>query len=182
MLRGIFIAASLAALFGASPASAQADDPLAPARDGAMECLSPNVAARTCGQITTYRFVDGGHIVADSIAILENDPQLVIYSSEDVHVRNGMVCSDVTPEVFANLRFTLDGAPAPAKMADELREVFASLLGGIGELCNSWTAEGDRIATKVYADDVELPDLADTAIWIRREDGYTLAAAVDEDA
>jgi hypothetical protein len=176
MQRALLAAVLLGALAVSCPVKAQPDDPLAPARSGAVERLSPNVVARTCGQFTAYRFGDGGRIDADSIAILESDPELLLYGSEEVHVRDGMVCNRIGPEMFESLRFTVDGAPAPEDVSTQLRALFTSIFVGVEATCTRSTAQGDVSVTTVYADGVEQPDLADTKIWIWREDGFTLAA------
>ncbi len=108
--------------------------------------------------------------------MLQNDPELVLYGTEEVYVRDGMVCSRIRPEVFASLRFMTDGAPVPVETANELRAMLASAFSGIDETCSRLEIRGDVMESTVCADGVEQPDLADTMIWIRREDGFALSA------
>lgn len=175
-LRASLIAMALT-FAAAPPARAQEDDPLAAARSGAIECLSPNVVARTCAQFTTYRFTEDGRIESESIALLQNDPEIVLYGKEVMYVRDGMVCSRVEPATFASLRFMVDGAPAPSDISNALRSVIIAALVGIEEVCSRSAANRDSFALTVYADGVEQPDLADTMIWVSPEDGFTLGAA-----
>jgi len=184
MRRGIAVAVALLSLpFVTSAANGQSDDPLAPARGGAFECIEPNIISRSCGQFTVYSFSEGGGIAANSIAILSNEPQLLLYGTEQVYVRDGMVCSRMTPELFASLRFTLDGEPAPTEMVTELRALFVDIFAGINETCSrSSPAENNILRATVYADGVERPELSGTSIWVRPEDGYTLVAPPEETA
>lgn len=175
-MRAALLAVVLAAC--ASPqAGAQQADPLAPARGGAIECVGPNVAARTCEIISTYRFLPNGEIMNDYIMLIQNDPVVLAYGYEAVFVRDGMVCSPVGPADLEAMRFTIDGAPASAEVAAEIRAAFAQALSGIGEVCVRYTRAGDRMRVTVFADGVDRPDLAAEVMWIRREDGFTVGGA-----
>lgn len=175
-MRAVLLAAALAAC--ASPqAGAQQGDPLAPARGGAIECIGANVAARTCEIVSTYRFLPNGEIMNDYIMLIQNDPVVLAYGYEAVFLRDGMVCSPVGPADLEAMRFTIDGAPAPAEVTAELRAVFAQALAGVQEICVRYTPAGDRMRVTVFADGVEQPDLAVDTLWVRPEDGYTVGGA-----
>jgi hypothetical protein len=124
-----------------------------------------------------YRFGAEGRIDADFIAHLENEPEVLMYGTDVAHVRDGMICTLMSPEDFTGLRFTVNGAAAPTEAFDQVRDLLREALAGVDELCSRLAPGNDVIQVSVYADGVEQPDLAHTMIWVRPEDGYPPGSA-----
>lgn len=178
-MRAALIGAALAvsALAAAPSVRAQDSDPLAPAREGRIECISPNVAARLCGVMSGYRFLEDGKIANDYVMHIQNEPVVLAYGTDTVEVRDGMVCSRIEAGEIEAIRFTVDGRRAPSDIAEELRNAFALALTGIDEICSRTTPDGDTARVTVFTDGVEQPELAERMIWVRRQEGYTVGVA-----
>jgi len=182
-MRRLLIAFALAAAaLSASPVAAQQSDPLARARDGAVECYGPNVAARTCEGMVTYRVLDNGQIASSGIIFIQDDPTLIVYSTTSVYLRDGMVCERVQRSSIDDARITMDGAPAPEEVARAIRDAVWGVFVNVTEMCSRYASEGEAVDVTIYFDGVEQPEFADRLIWIRPEDGYTLGSANAEAA
>lgn len=159
------------------PSRAQDNDPIARAQGGVVECFSPNTLTRTCAGMSAYRILDDGKIASDQVVLIQNHPLVILSGTSIVYMRDGMVCDRVEQVDIDSARFTIDGAPAPADVAQSLRNALAASLSGIDELCARYTPEADGARVTVFADGVERPDLSDHMIWVRREDGCTVGVA-----
>ena len=144
-----------------------------------MECFSPNLVARTCEAMSSYRFLEDGEIANDGATALQSNPTIIAYGTSMLFMRDGLICSRVDATTFQDMRFTIDGQRATPDVEQELRQVFAGALAGINEVCWRYTPDSEGIGVTAYADGVENPDMADRMIWVRREDGYTLAAPAE---
>lgn len=171
MWRGL---ACVGVLLAASTAQAQQADPLAEARAGALECLGPNQIVRTCEGITAYRFLDSGEILADGIMLISAEPHMVVYSTNNVYLRDDQVCGRVSREEIDAMHFAVNGAAAPQELTLMMRDALEQELAGIETLCVRYTADGDALAAAVFADGDLREDMGDRVIWIRPEDGYVL--------
>ncbi|HYD86192.1 MAG TPA: hypothetical protein VEA80_01840 [Vitreimonas sp.] len=175
-MRSLVLAASLI-LAASGAAHAQTIDPVARAREGVIECLGPDRVARTCAAISNYRVLEGGEIANDAAVHIQNDPTVIMYGTSTLYVRDGMLCERVLRSTIDAARITIDGQPAPEDVAQSIRAAFWKALAGVTEICSRYTADGDGAAVAIYFDGVVQPELADRAIWVRPEDGYTIGAA-----
>lgn len=161
----------------ATPASAQEADVLAPAREGAMQCYTPNIERRTCRAIATYTFAADGAIDSGGHAVISPQPVIIMTANSPVVVRDGAVCGPFTLADLERATFTVDGRPASLEETAFIREQVAQAPGIIDtEVCSTYTlTEGGVYRTEATVDGVAQPDFTDTVIWVRPEDGYTVA-------
>lgn len=170
---------SLMAMLAAAAIAAAPADPLAPARDGQMQCYRPDTVNRTCGQLVSYAFDGHGGIVEKQEMLLVAKPLLVMRSQSSVALRDGAVCGLMAKSDIDTATITLDGNPAPddlvAKVRAQLLETDGADLGKEG--CTSFPADGDHFAARVAIAGVDRPELTVPVIWVKPDDGYKLGGA-----
>jgi hypothetical protein len=170
------ILAAFLACAAAGSAYAQDVDPVTRTRDGVVECFGPNIVARTCEVISSFRVLDDGQILADGVVHIQNNPAIVLYATSRLSVRDGMLCERVERATIEAARITVDGRAAEPAIERQIKDIFWNNVGAFGELCTRYTADGAGATVTFFADGVERPEMANRVIWIRPEDGYTLGA------
>jgi hypothetical protein len=174
-MRSLLIAAAFIGVV--APAQAQDIDPVARVGDGFIECYSPDTVARTCGIIASYRVLEDGQILGDGIVYIQSNPTVLFYGTSRLYRRDGMLCERVERATIDAGRVTVDGRPAEAHVEREIKDLFWAGVAVFTELCTRYVADGVGASVRFYADSVERPELADSVIWVRPADGYTLGAA-----
>ncbi|HWQ86499.1 hypothetical protein [Brevundimonas sp.] len=154
-------------------------DPLAPARDGQVQCYTPDVERKTCRAIGSYLFEPDGRIINDAENMLNEEPFVILRARSAVYVRDGAVCATDafddrhirTIEVNGN---TLEGeamSSARSAVAASMRETI-----GTGEYCSTYHPKPDgSLRALVTVNGLPRPDAEDMVLWIRREDGWRVA-------
>lgn len=158
---------------------AAADDPLAPARAGMVECFKPDAAHKTCAEIDVYTFDAQGGIRNRQEVMLVPKPLVVATADSAVTVHDGAVCGTLDKQDYDNAAITVDGNPAPGDVATNIRNLLSdSAKADLGkESCIALVPQGDGFATRMTIGGVEKPDQASTALWVKPEEGYTLGGS-----
>lgn len=167
----------IAALLSLTLAGPADPDPLAPAREGMAQCYRPNKATRTCGALATYEFHADGTITNYAELALLDEPLVIVRSAAPVYVRDGAECSDVDPRTI-DFKFEIDGQPADAATAAELRELFLQAIdqNPDGLYCTTYHSNGDGTLTgRVTIDGERWPDGDDTLLWVNPAEGWKVA-------
>ena len=165
----------LAALAIAAPA---AQDPLAPARDGRVQCYSPDVERQVCRAIGAYRFEADGRIFNDAENMLDTEPLTILRASYEVYVKDNAEC--VTGGLLARYiqSIEVDGgaldAEALASRASAIEAYWLSTIGP-GEYCSTYHPQPDGSLRAVVTVDGRLRESDNTILWVRREDGWRVA-------
>lgn len=167
---------ALAVLAAATPDLAR--DPLAPARDGLVECGDPDDAKKTCKTMATYQSLGGGLYSTTGVATLPALGGLTVEMTIQVEVRQGAVCgafqaADVAQaKLFKNGR-ALSGdeaAPILAQMEQMARPMFGQTL------CDTHEAvAGGLVKTRTTINGEPKPAMDSALRWVKPWDGYTLA-------
>lgn len=151
-----------------------AADPLAPARDGRLQCHEPDTARKTCAALAGYSFAADGTITNHAEIMLNPSPLIVMRDEQPVVVRDGEVCGPFGD--FADAVFTLDGQPADPSLATMIRGQVAAAFAALGtEGCTRYLPQGDGWLAEVIIDGHPRPDLNQPVIWVSPSDGYTVA-------
>lgn len=163
-----------AAAAGAASAAVPAADPLAPARQGKVQCYQPDTAARTCASFGGYRFLPDGAIVNDAEVMLAPSPLISIRTADPVTVRDGKVCGYLGR--IEDMRVLVAGAPADEKTAAlvqaELRKGMARFAGK--EICSTYSWTGSWFESAATVAGVPDEGMARRVIWVLPSDGYRL--------
>ena len=145
-------------------------DPLAPGRQGQVQCYDPVVAEKTCRAISTYRFGPGDEIWNESQSLLSPDPRIVIKSRTRIWVRGDAECArnenlkDEIMEVQVN-GTALEGAQYESARTQIGALLDASMTGG--ELCSTYQPGADgALRATVSIGGVVRPDMESTLMWV----------------
>lgn len=161
----------------AAPASAQDGDVLAPARAGQLQCFEPNVAAKTCQSLGSFTFHANGAIDNGAEILLMPSPVIVMRASGPVTVENNAICGPLRAEDIANATFTVNGAPASAEEAAQIRGAMQQQLAPmIGvQNCLSIAPEGDAFRANSTIAGTPRPELSQRMLWVGANDGWRVA-------
>lgn len=164
------------ALAGLAPAHAQTD-PLAPAREGRLQCMTPNVEHRTCVALARFEFTDAG-IMNPAETVLVPNPVILIRTETPVIVRGNAVCGVMNAEDMERATFTIEGQAATQEQAQGIRDAVAPYfqpLYGL-EVCSAVVTGADG-AQRMEAsiDGARRDDLDMDFIWVGADEGYTVA-------
>lgn len=157
----------------AAPAPMQAADPLAPAREGRLQCHEPDAARKACAALAGYTFAADGTILNQAEVMLNPSPLIVMRDEEPVVVRDGAVCGRMTG--FEDTVFTVDGEPADPALAEALRGQVAAAFAELGtEGCTRYTPQGEGWLAEVSIDGAPRPEFNQRVIWVSPSDGYAV--------
>lgn len=174
MMIGLLLASLLA---GQTAAPAAPADPLAPAREGKLRCLSPNPAKRTCQSITQYKVQPDGSFDAKVTGIVSRNPQVLIQYSTFGFVENGAVCTMIRTRDFETGQLLSMGLPLAGAADREMRlEVLGSVqpLAGKKRCYTDRADDGGDLRVMVTLDGVAQPQLNQTVAWIAPGEGYAV--------
>jgi hypothetical protein len=166
---------ALLALAAAAPDAG----PLEPARAGLLQCYGPNRANRTCNAIGAYRFEADGVIWNDARNMIMAVPEVVLYASSKVLVRDNAECAASTDLERDITAVEVDGVPLGGEIFQTVRKQIADSRQasiGDGEYCSTYHPSPDgTLRAVVTLDGVELPAFESTVLWIDPADGWALA-------
>ena len=154
-------------------------DPLAPAREGKIRCIAPDMALKTCQSMVRYtvRGTDGFDAVVTGI--VERDPVVLLRYSTFGRADAAGVCSMVRLRDFEPGALMRGGKQL--SRADE-QVVRLRLLNAVQPLAGKKRCYLDRpgeagkreMTAVVTIDGVVRPEFQQTAIWVSPEEDFQL--------
>lgn len=160
----------------AEPAGQVLNDPVGPARSGAMQCYTPNAATHTCSALAEYRFEQNGEITNPAAVMVQSNPLIVMHSTTRVVIRDHKICGRVLAGDADAATFEVNGAPASEDATVRLRQAIRQSLAELGEVCSLYTSDGaGGFTVSVDVDSVAHPEMAEHIIWVAPADGYRVA-------
>lgn len=169
-------------LAATAPIQDASADPLAPAREGKIRCVSPNLTLKTCQSMVRYtvRGADGFDAVVTGI--VEREPVVLLRYSTFGRADAAGVCSMVRLRDFETGRLMKGGTPL--NRADE-QVVRLRLLDAIQPLAGRKRCYLDRpgdagkreITSVVTIDGLVRPELQQTVIWVSPSEDFQLGVA-----
>lgn len=177
MLRFGRFAVCAAIMFAAAPAFAQDNDPLAPARQGQIQCYEPDVARKTCQSIGSFEFGENGVIQNTAAVLVMPNPVVIMRTVSPVTVRDGGICGPLRLDDINRAQFAINGRPATDTDTQNLRAQFAQQLSPLinVETCISLTPVDGGFRADTAMNGRVRPELAQRLIWIHPDDGYAIA-------
>lgn len=160
-------------------AQAQGTDPLAPAANGAMQCYTPNVSAKTCRSMASYTRNPDGSYRNVATVLLATDNDFTLELATTVTVRAGAVCGTIKREDLMGGTLRINGQMLPADQAAPLLTRIAAGFDSIGmlesEICTRYTPDGDGLKAEATLNGTPRPDTAQHVIWVTPGEGYKVA-------
>jgi hypothetical protein len=162
----------------APPPPQAAPDPLAPARAGKIQCISPNREKKTCLAIATYKPGPDGSFESTVQVLVNPSPAIVMETHAKGAVEGGATCNIIRAEDYAAASFTMNGTPMDEAIASSIRpQVAAAIAPMAGKKgCSRERPEGDMVISEVTLDGVAHAEMTQKLIWVSPSDGYTLGA------
>lgn len=157
-------------------AASQAADPLAEARAGKLQCVTPNIERKRCVALASYVVRPDGSYDTVITLMIAPSPLIGMETRATGKVEGDAVCSIVHKSDYAAAKFTIDGKPADEATTNAIG---AQVMGAVSTLdgkvaCSRDRVEGALMVEEVTLDGVARPDMTQKFIWVKPEDGYTL--------
>ncbi len=152
-----------------------APDPLAQARAGKVQCVSPNREKKTCMAIGSYVVRPDGSYDSAVRVLINPAPEMVMEVKATGKVENGQVCGIVRKADYDAAILTMNGAPMEEAMASALRPQIAGAVTPMDgkKGCSAEKADGDQFVSEVTLDGVARPEMTQKFIWVNAGE-YTL--------
>ena len=152
-------------------------DPLGPARSGQLQCFTPDTSRKVCDALAAYTFGPAGAMqVRADILMAPASLLIVMRTSTSVEVRSGAICGRVRARDIEAATFTIAGRPVPQQMVQlaspQILSVMRSHLNQ--QICATFVPNGASFRTEVAIDGAARPDISDTFIWVRPNEGYAV--------
>lgn len=164
-----------ALILAAAQSVAAVTDPLAPARSGQLQCFAPDPSRKMCRGLAGYAWGPAGAIqVRGEILMAPSELLIVMRTSTSVQVRSGAVCGSVRARDIEAATFTVAGRPVPQQMVQLASPQVLSMLSSHinKEVCATLVPDGSSFTTQLAVDGVDQPQVSETFIWVRPNDGY----------
>lgn len=168
---------AVAAMLCSTPALAQNLGPIAPAAEGKLQCYSPDLVAKTCAGLGSFRFAPNGVIETRAEAVVSNSPAIIMRSVYTVRVKGRLECTKVRPRDVAAASFVVDGRLAtPAETAALRSNIQSANTSVIGhEACEVYVPNGEALTARMIVAGAPRPDLDRKMIWVSPSDGFQVA-------
>lgn len=163
-----------ALLILAAASAGQTADPLAEARAGKVQCVSPNRTTKTCMGIGSYTVRADGSFDSVFTMMIVPAPLITMEVKSSGKIENGQTCNIVSKADYANAKLAMAGGEVNAAMDQAIR---SQMLGAIESLegkkaCGIDKPEGDVMLAEVNVDGVARPELTQRFIWVKPDEGY----------
>ena len=163
----------LASVFAQAPA----DDPLALARSGQLQCYTPNAAQKTCRALAGYRQDGEAQYINRAQLPITPDGSMTLTTTSRVRIVSGAVCGTIQAEDIAGAELAVAGSAMDAdRAAPLLTQIAQALTSIIGhEICTRYVQNGDGLVAEGSMDGTRRPDLDQPVIWVGPSDGYRVS-------
>ncbi len=175
MTSSVYVAAAL--ILAAAQSAPAVTDPLGPARSGQLQCFTPDTSRKVCDALAAYTFGPASAMqVRADILMAPASLLIVMRTSTSVEVRSGAICGRVRARDIEAATFTIAGRPVPQQMVQlaspQILSVMRSHLNQ--QICATFVPNGASFRTEVAIDGAARPDISDTFIWVRPNEGYAV--------
>ncbi|GAA0621807.1 hypothetical protein GCM10009422_17050 [Brevundimonas kwangchunensis] len=157
----------------------QIEDPLAPAREGKLMCVSPNTEAKTCSGLVTYSFEADGAIVTEARTAVSAAPPIVLLTRTPMHMRGALECSRTDDFASQITGVEIQGQALAGDQLNGMRQIIgaqAQQMLGTGEMCAAYhSAADDKVRYEITMEGVAKPELGGEILWIDANAGWTVA-------
>lgn len=175
MTSSVYFTAAL--ILAAAQSVPAATDPLGPARSGQLQCFTPDTSRKVCSALAAYTLGPASAVqVRGDILMAPASLLIVMRTSTSVEVRSGAVCGRVRARDIEASTFTVAGRPVPQQMVQlaspQILSVMRSHLNQ--EICATFLSNGSSFGTQVTIDGVAHPEISETFIWVRPNEGYVV--------
>jgi len=178
-----------AALLGWAPGSRArsavvAEDPLAPAWAGQVQCYVPDVRRRECKSIGAYERVGSRAVLNQATVLVSSTPPVVVTTVAPVWIKEGRVCGLMGQDDIWRSAFSVSGAAATAEQEAALkRQMVLAMQPLFGkEVCTVVTKGAGKSIGRAWVDGVRRPQMDQPVLWVPKSAGYKVPGGLSRDA
>jgi hypothetical protein len=139
---------------------------------GKVQCLDPDIKAKTCRGISEIKSLGEGRFAGISSSVIPGDPRVIMHSPSEGVLKNGKICWKFTKQDISNVRFEIDGKPAPRNIGARLLPMLALAVGE--ELCEMLVQDEKGLVNQGFADGKRNSNLDHRVIWIDPKVGHKI--------
>ena len=175
MTSSVYFAAAL--ILAAAQSVPAVRDPLGPARSGQLQCFTPDTSRKMCHALAAYTSGPAGAVqVRADILMAPASLLIVMRTSTSIEVRSGAVCGRVRARDIETSTFTVAGRPVPQQLVQVMSPQILSVMSSHinQEICATFVPNGSSFRTQVTIDGVAHPEISETFIWVRPNEGYAV--------
>ena len=168
------LAALALALSVPSVAALAADDPLAEAHQGKLQCYLQDAARKTCRAIARYDFGADGKIQNPALVLVMAQPITIMAVTSEVQEKGEAVCGVAHGEDLDRARLAAAGRQLTPEETQAIKTQIKSAMAARldKEICTTYIPRGDQLMAQVTVNGAPAPELSASVIWVRPEDGY----------
>jgi hypothetical protein len=165
---------ALMLMFAALAGGPPADDPLAPARQGRLQCHEPDLVNRRCGVMSRFEFAMDGTITNVAEFMISEQPLIIVTTRTPVTSRGGEVCGDRRMTVVSKV--LVDDQPATAQEVIDVSAMLAEALQpDFGkQSCSRYSPDGQFLRSQRSVDGVRDPSSDGRILWVDPGAGFTV--------
>jgi hypothetical protein len=154
-----------------------AEDPLAEAHEGKLQCYVQDAARRTCRAISRYDFGADGKIQNPALVLIQAEPVTIMAVTSEVQEKGQAVCGVARSGDLDQARIAAAGRQLTPQETEAIKTQLKSAMAARldKEVCTTYIPQGDELVAQVTVDGAPAPELSAAVIWVRPEDGYTVA-------
>ena len=168
----------ITALLALAAVAVSDPDPLARARAGEAQCLSPDVLFKTCVSLERYSATGPGSYIDHGANLVDYNQPIVMETAVPVWIKGNAVCGMVRSAHVLGGTVSVDGRQLPREKAAVMLARFNKRLASIRdkEVCSTYEpTDGGMVKIKAFIAGVRRPDLDSVFKWVKPSDGYTVA-------
>jgi hypothetical protein len=168
---------TLLVLTAAAGAAGTADNPLAPAMAGLLECTRPDDQKKTCLSIASYRLVEGSTYSSTGALLISPNGPVIFEMTSPVTLNAGSVCAVMKPEDISSARIRVAGKLLTHAQAAPILARTATRLSGMmnKEICTTYERSGEDLVEKIVIDGLYQADQDQVVEWVEPDADYVVA-------
>lgn len=187
MTKHFWLAAMAMAQVAAAPSPTPIKDPLKPAREGKMQCVNPDLAAKTCTSIYSYQFDKTGFVQTLRVALPNEINQIDIVIENRGNTEGGSICTTLSASQAVAFRLEEDwqsqgganafsATPYMSPWGDDMLERFRNATDKLidKKICRNHYSAGKSLFSRAVSDGVVSPRASDSFVWVDPRDRYRL--------
>lgn len=168
---------ALLALSAATGGAGAADDPLAPAMAGMLECSRPDDQKKTCLAIASYRLVEGSTYSNTATILISPKGPVIFEGTSPATLDAGSVCGVMKPDDISSGKIWVAGKLLDHAHAAPILARMATTLSGMmnKEICVTYERSDDGLVEKTVIDGLYQADQDQVIEWVPPDAGYVVA-------
>ena len=168
---------TLLVLTAAAGAAGTADNPLAPAMAGLLECTRPDDQKKTCLSIASYRLVEGSTYSSTGALLISPNGPVIFEMTVPVELNAGSVCGVMKPADISSGGIRVAGKLLDHAQAAPILARMVTALSGLmnKEICVTYERSGEGLVEKTVIDGLYQADHDQVVEWVEPGAGYVVA-------